>query len=73
MRAERLHLGAAIGGVILLSIATNLPEIATTVSAALPGRVEVAVGKPAGRHRHPAGLVLVALDAFGVRSKKPLS
>ena len=30
--AERLHLGAALGGVILLSIATNLPEIAITVA-----------------------------------------
>lgn len=25
--AQRLHLGAALGGVVLLAVATNLPEI----------------------------------------------
>src|SRR5665811_606922 len=33
--AERLHLGTALGGVILLRIATNLPEIAIAVAAAI--------------------------------------
>lgn len=70
--AQRLHLGAALGGVVILSVATNLPEIAITVSAALSGRVEVAVGNILGGIAIQT-VVLVAIDAFGVRSKRSLT
>ena len=70
--AERLHLGAALGGVILLAVATNLPEIAITVSAAISGDVGVAVGNLLGGIALQT-VVLVAVDAFGVRSRGPLT
>jgi cation:H+ antiporter len=70
--AERLHLGSALGGLILLAVATNLPEIAITVSAAASHQLDVAVGNILGGIAVQT-VVLVALDAFGVRVRRPLT
>src|ERR671933_445334 len=70
--SQRLHLGSAMGGVILLAIATNLPEIAITASAALSGKLDVAVGNILGGIALQT-VVLVVLDAAGVRPRKPLT
>lgn len=67
-----LGLGSALGGLILLAIATNLPEIAIVAAAAVSGNIGVAVGNSLGGIAIQT-VVLVALDAFGVRGSRPLT
>ncbi|GAA2751762.1 sodium:calcium antiporter [Amnibacterium kyonggiense] len=66
---DRLHLGSALGGLIVLAVATNLPEIAITVTAAASGSVEVAVGNILGGIALQT-VVIVILDRFGRRKKE---
>lgn len=70
--SSRFGLDQALGGVILLAVATNLPEIAITVSAAAAGTIGVAVGNILGGIAIQT-VVLVVLDAFGMPEKLPLT
>jgi cation:H+ antiporter len=63
--------GQALGGLIILAIATNLPEIAITTGAAVSGDLGIAIGNILGGIAIQT-LVLVALDA-AVRGGQPLT
>src|SRR5215467_35712 len=68
---DRLRLGDAVGGMVLLAIAGSLPELAITVSAALAGNIGLASGNLIGGIATQT-LVLVLCDA-AIRGSRPLT
>jgi cation:H+ antiporter len=68
---ERLGLGDAVGGMLLLGLAGSLPELAIVSSAALSGHLEIATGNLLGGIAVQT-LVLVFLDATS-RHRRPLT
>src|ERR1700704_4082940 len=70
--SSRFGLGEALGGLILLAIVTNLPEIAITASGAMRNQLGVATRNILGGIAIQT-VVLVILDAFGLGKKAPLT
>ena len=69
--SSKFGLGEALGGLLLLAITTNLPEIAITVSAALHHDLGIAIGNILGGIGVQT-VVLVILD-FSVPGRHPLT
>lgn len=69
--SSRLGLGAALGGIIVLAIATNLPEIAITISAAMERNLGVAIGNILGGIAIQT-VVIAAMD-FAMKEQVPLT
>ena len=63
--AQRFHLGQALGGLILLAFATNLPEAAIAVSGAFAAHFGIVIGNILGGIAIQT-VVLVAMDGFGI-------
>jgi cation:H+ antiporter len=69
---HRLGFAEAVGGLVFLSIATNLPEIAITASAALANDLGIAIGNILGGIAIQT-VVLVILDAVGLGAVSALT
>lgn len=69
---DQFNLGSSFGGTIILSIVTNLPEIAITINGAIKGDVDLAVGNILGGIVIQS-LLLVLFDFASRKEKKPLS
>lgn len=70
--SRHFGLGNAMGGMILLALVTNLPEVAIVISASLHNNMEIAVGDILGGISMQT-LVLVVLDVFGTPKNTSLT
>ncbi len=70
--AGKLNLGHAFGGLLILAVATNLPELAIVVSAARAGRTDVITGNLLGSIAAQTA-VLALVDALVTRDGGPLT
>ena len=69
--SRRFGLGEALGGMIILAIVTNLPEIAIVAGAAFDHNFDIAIGNILGGVAVQT-VVLAVLDTFGMRRRLPL-
>jgi cation:H+ antiporter len=71
--STRLHLGQALGAMLFLAFATNLPEVAIAVAGGVSGHPEIVTGNILGGIAIQT-LVLVLLDVVaGEKSGRPLT
>ncbi len=70
--SKHFGLGEALGGLIILAIVTNLPEMVIVVTASLQNNLGLAIGNILGGIAIQT-VVLVVLDAFGLGKKDPLT
>jgi cation:H+ antiporter len=70
--AERLHWGEALGGMLLLAIVGNLPEVAIVASAALQNHFGIAIGNILGGIAIQT-IILAFLDLKAVPPGAPLT
>lgn len=69
---SRFGIGEAMGGLIILAIVTNLPEIAIVTSASFQHKMEIAIGNILGGIAIQT-VVLVVLDGFGLGKASSLT
>ncbi len=69
---SRFGIGEAMGGLIILAIVTNLPEIAIVTSASLQHNMGIAIGNILGGIAIQT-VVLVVLDGFGLGKSDSLT
>ena len=69
---KHFGLGEALGGLIILAVVTNLPELVIVVTAAIQNNMGLAIGNILGGIAVQT-VVLVVLDAFGVGKQAPLT
>lgn len=68
----RFGIGEAMGGLLILSIVTNLPEIAIVAGASLQNKMDIAIGNILGGIAIQT-VVLVILDGFGLGKSSSLT